>query len=431
MQSKATAYHRGPIRVINQGVRALNAVGLGRIRFDEQSMLDTARKQTGLSDFGDERFLEPMRVLIRSLEQEADLNPLGRFMTRANILRILKHRLLAEDLCKRHPEILERTIADPVVVVGPARSGTTRLHRLLAADERFLHLKSWESVNPVPYPESFAARDKRGEDTDPRITGIEQGLKAVLYMAPQMNAVHPLGTFEVEEEIGLIQHSFASQLWEVQAHIPTFAEWLMSHDQTYAYEYMVKLMKIIGWYRNDPEDKPWILKTPQYMQDLDCLLKVFPGARLICSHRDPVKVIGSVCSLTWNAIVRDSDSVTPDWIGEEWLNKSERMLSKTIAIRDQLPAEQQYDVQYADITADWQHAVQGIYDFLGIPLTDGALAGMQGWLNSNAQHKHGAHKYQLEDFGLSAERVEQRLRFYREKFDIPFETKNPHQSQQA
>lgn len=427
MQHLATAYHRRPIRAINAGVKALNKLGVARIRFDEKTMLDTARKQTGLSDFGDERFLEPMRQLIRALEEEADLNPLGRFMNRANILRILKHRLYAEDLSKRHPEILERTIPDPVVVVGPARSGTTRLHRLLAADNRFLHLKSWESVNPVPYPESFSARDSQPQETDPRISGIEQGLKAVLYMAPQMNAVHPLGTFEVEEEIGLIQHSFASQLFEVQAHIPSFAEWLMTHDQSHAYEYMLKLMKIIAWYRNDPENKPWVLKTPQYMQDLDELIKIFPNAKLICPHRDPIKVIGSVCSLTWNAIVRDSDSVKPDWIGQEWLTKTERMLHKTMAVRaEQVPAENQYDIQYADITADWQQAMQGIYDFLGIDFDDHAKTGMQGWLNSNTQHKHGAHKYKLEDFGLTSEQVDQQLMFYREQFSIPYETKNPH-----
>ena len=201
----------------------------------------------------------------------------------------------------------------------------------------------------------------------------------------------------------------------------------MTEDQTAAYDYMVVLLKIIAWWRNDPPGRPWVLKTPQYMQDLDQLLRVFPEAKLVCSHRDPVKVVGSACSMTWNAIVRDSDTVTPDWVGQEWLGKTERMLQKTLAVRErQVPADNQHDLQYASITADWQQSMAGVYDFLDLSFTDQARAGMWDWLTGNAQHKHGAHKYSLSDFGLQAEEVDRRLMFYRERFAIPYETANPH-----
>jgi len=413
------------MRLLNGLLRGVRPLGLARLDLNPDELLRRARNETGLKEFGDESFLEPMAVLIQSLEEEADLNPIGRYMARANILRILKHRLYVHDLLQRHPEILERELPDPVVVVGLARSGTTRLHRLLASDDRFVHLKAWETVFPVPWRECFAARE--AGQPDPRIQALDQGLKAVLYMSPQISAVHPLGTFEVEEEVGLIQHGFASQLFEIQAKIPSFAEWLMTHDQVAAYEYMVQLMKIIAWWRDDPPDKPWVLKTPQYMQDLDSLLQVFPNAKLICSHRDPVKVVGSACSMTWNAIVRDSDTVTAGWVGQEWLNKIERMLDKTQRVRDeQVPAQNQYDLQYADITADWQQSMQGVYDFLGMPFTDQARDAMQSWLDGNRQHKHGAHKYSLANFGLERDEVDRRLMFYRERFNIPYETSNPH-----
>ncbi|MEH6586223.1 MAG: sulfotransferase [Halioglobus sp.] len=426
---RATHYHRMPVRLLNGFLRGLNSLGIGRIKLEESILLARATEETGLSDFGDKRFREPLRVLLRSLETESDLNPVGRFLNRANIMRLLKHRLYVEDLLKRHPEILERGIPDPVVIVGLARSGTTRLHRLLAADERFLHLKAWETVNPVPYPESFTARESGR--VDPRITAIDQGLKAILYMAPQIAAVHPLGTFEIEEEVGLIQHGFSSQIFELQAKVPSFGEWLMSHDQIAAYEYMVVLMKIISWYRNDPQDKPWILKTPQHMQDLDALIRVFPNAKLICSHRDPIKCVGSACSMTWNAILRDSDTVTADWVGQEWFSKTERMLKKTIKIReDMVPLDNQYDVQYADIGEDWQQVIQGIYNFLGMPMTEQAKTGMQDWIDSNVQHKHGIHKYSLANFGLNRDEVDRRLMFYREYYDIPYESRNPHTMQE-
>jgi hypothetical protein len=333
------------MRALNAIVRGMNRVGMARIPLVQEDMLLEARRTTGLSDFGDERFLEPLGLLIRSAEQEADFNPVGRFMQSTNIQRLLRHRLYAQDLLIRYPEILEREIAAPVVIVGLPRSGTTRLHRLLAADERFLHLKAWESVNPVPLPESFTAR-----------------------------------------EAGMV-----------------------------------------SWYRNDPAEKCWLLKSPQHLQDLDALMAVFPDARVICPHRDPIKVVGSSCSMAWNALVRDSDSLQADWVGTEWLGKIERMLQKTIRVREQMvPAARQYDVQYADITVDWQQSIQGIYDFLGIPLTDQATAGMRTWLDSNSQHKYGAHKYSLADFGLSADEVDQRLMFYRQRYGIPYEIRNPH-----
>jgi hypothetical protein len=422
---KASDYHRTPMRILNRTLRGINALGLARIDLNPDKLIAAAKKETGLNEFGDGSFVEPMRLMIRALEEEADLNPVGRFMNRANIVRLLKGRLYAEDLLSRHPEILERTFPDPVVVVGLGRSGTTRLHRLLASDPNFLHLKSWESVYPVPYPECFTARTEG--KTDPRITAIEQGLKAVLYMSPQVAAVHPLGTFEVEEEIGLLQYGFSSQIFEIQAKIPTFAEWLMNHSQQDAYEYMVQLMKIISWFRKDPPDKPWVLKTPQHMQDLESLLHVFPGAKLICPHRDPIKAVGSICSTAWNAMVRDSDTLSPLWVGQEWLTKTERMLHKCLRVRaDMVAPENQYDIQYADITADWQQAMQGIYEFLDMPFTSEARVQMQEWLDSNRQHKHGAHKYSLTDFGLDAETVDQRMAFYRKRFNIAYETSNPH-----
>jgi len=422
---KAIDYQRAPLRALNTVLRAANALGVARTSFDRDALLADARKATGLQNFGDEGFLDALQHLLAATEAEADLNPIGRFLNRGSMLRLLKHRLYAHDLLRRHPEIHERRIPDPVVVLGLGRSGTTRLHRLLAADKRFLHLTSWESIFPVPTPECFAAR--AAGRTDPRITALDQALKAVMYMSPQVAAVHPLGTFEVEEELGLLQHGFSSQIFELLTRVPSFAVWLEQHEQRAAYEYMVVLMKIISWFRNDPEDKPWVLKTPQHMQDLDALLHVFPNARLVCSHRDPVKAVGSVCSTAWNAMVRDCDNLDPHAIGRHWMDKTEWMLRKTLPIREKrVPTRNQYDIQYTDISADWQGALQGVYNFLEMPFTDAARSGMHAWINKNRQHKHGAHKYNLADFGLDAQDVDRRLMFYRERFNIPYETKNPH-----
>ena len=414
------------MRLANGLLAAGQSLGLKPASLDQSELLAAAREATGLDDFGDypETF-EQLSVLLDATEKEAKLTPCGRLLARTNILRILKHRLLLEDLLQRHPEILERELGDPVVIVGLARSGTTRLHRLLAADERFLHLKSWESVNPVPWPESFTAQAEG--QPDPRIENIDKALKAVLYLSPQIAAVHPLGTMEVEEELGLIQHAFASQIFEIIAWAPTFARYIEEHEQHFAYEYMVTLLKVISWFRNDPPGKPWVLKTPQHMQDLDALIKVFPGARLIFPHRDPIKVVGSVCSTVWNSVVRDSKFIPPEEVGHTWLAKVERMLHKTMSVRgSSIPPEQQFDILYADISSDWESAMASVYQFLDMPMTEQARAGMADFLAGNAQHKHGLHKYDLADFGLDRDQVHERPAFYRERYTIPYELRNPH-----
>ena len=122
MPLAARDYHRWPMRLLNSALRAGQSLGLARFDLEPSTLLARARQETGLRDFGDEAFLPPMRGLIHALQEEADLNPVGRFMQRANILRLLKNRLYVQDLLRRHPEILRRTMPDPIVVVGLARS---------------------------------------------------------------------------------------------------------------------------------------------------------------------------------------------------------------------------------------------------------------------------------------------------------------------
>jgi len=411
-QPPATSYHRFPVRVFNFIARRLWRLGLLKADLREHSLLEAARRATGLHHFGDESFRIPMRRLLWSLEHESELNPLGRYLTRQVILRILRHRLLATELFDRHPEILARELLPPVVIVGLGRTGTTKLHRLLACDRRFSSLPAWEAVNPIPWPESF------GPGEDPRIANIRQGLKVVQYLGPQIMQVHPLSVDEPEEEVGLLEHAFASQLFEIQHYMPTFAEWLMDSDQSHAYRYLRDLLRLVEWFRGEPP-RPWILKSPQHMQDLDCLLEVMPGAKVLFTHRDPPQVIGSLCSMAWNSMVRDTDQVDPHWIGREWSSKAERMVRKIMRLREGIPAAQQLDLMYADIMADPFAQIGRIYDFIGLELDRQTRQAMEDWLERNQQHAHGHHHYELADFGLDREELEERFRFYRDHYAIP------------
>ncbi len=407
-------YQRRPIRVINFIISSLQRAGIARICLDGDYLVERAIHETGLFDFGTDEFRKPMELLIDSLEHEARLNPVGRFLAQQSLLRILKNRLMAEELFRNHPEINDMKIASPVIVMGLARAGTTRLHRLLACDPSFHHISSWESWNPVPWPESFTRRP------DPRIAVIEKGLKFVLYMSPGIAAVHPLDVHAPEEELGLLQHSFSSQLWEVTAAVPSFTRWMEQHSQLFSYEYMLRLLRLVAWFRGI-DGGTWVLKSPNHMQHFAEMAEVFPDARLVYTHRDPVRCTGSMCSVAWNGMVRDTDRLDAAGVGAEWFRKVDIMLRRSEEGRSFFPKGQVVDLLYKDLNEDPIGQIRKVYSFLGKQLSREAERAMRHWLADNGRHAQGPHRYRLQDFGLDKDSVESRFDWYRKKYSIPFE----------
>jgi hypothetical protein len=386
---------------------------------DVDAQLDRARHETGLDDFGDRWFLGPLTTLSRALREEAALNPLGRFAAVGQIIKLLRERLWTQHHLRENPGIAERPLARPVVVVGPMRSGTTRLHRLLAADTRFAHLRFFETVCPTP-PPGFrpGGRDRRHV-----IAG--RILSAVRLFNPNTAAIHPTAPFEAEEELGLLVASAWGMKHEAQWHIPSYGTWSEAQDATPAYEHMARLLRLVGWARGDDGARPWVLKTPQHMLDLPALLRVLPDARLIFIHRDPARVVGSSCSLAWNQMIIHSDEVDPGRVGREWLRKTELQIDRMRAAREDIPSEQCIDVRYEEMDRDWPGVMRRIYGFLDMNIAP-ALPAMERYLRaSERQRSRRPHRYELMAFGLDVREVEARFDGYREAFGLNDPVRRP------
>jgi hypothetical protein len=388
--------------------------------FSEAAVIAEARRITGLHDFGDESFLPNLRKLIASMEQEADLNAYGRLFARQMLVGRLADRLRAQELFERHPEILERKLGAMVFVVGPARSGTTRAHRMLATDKRFLHLRDWEINFPVPNAKSFEAR--AAGLPDPRIARARGAHAMFAKMNPENLAVHGLNAEAPEEEIGLINLSFCGLMLEAQRWVPSFGWHCLQQPQRHAYEYMKKMIQLVAWFRNDPPDQPWVFKSPQHMQDLDSLMAVFPDAKIVFMHRDPLKVVPSNCSMNWNLTILGSDRTDPAIMGAFISDKLDAQLHKVEKERATLiPKSQQLDVLYENMNRDWRGQMQRIYDFIGLEFTADAAQNMQHHLDTDRTHTVGGHRYRLEDFGLDAAQLNERFKAYRDRYNIPRE----------
>lgn len=379
---------------------------------DDDRLIEQAQRQTGLSDFGDPWFRQPLRRLTSALREEAQLNPLGLFAAQGQLAKLLRERLWAQYRFETEPQILRLPLLPPVIVVGAMRSGTTRLHRLLAADRRFAHMRFFEAVCPAPHPQ-FAPG---GPDPRPAVAG--RILSAVHRLNPLTATIHPTGPMEPEEELGLLVASAWGMKHETQWRVPDYGRWSEEQDATPAYRHMARLLRLISWARREVQSRPWVLKTPQHMLDLPALLRVFPDARLIFIHRDPVSVVGSACSLVWNQMIIHSDRVDSAWIGREWLRKTALQIDRTRAARAVLHQARTFDVHYAEMDRDWEQAMTRIYDFLGMDIAP-ALPAMRDYARAATRRTRSRpHRYALSSFGLHDQAVRERFQDYVREYDL-------------
>ncbi|HZX31712.1 MAG TPA: sulfotransferase [Rhodocyclaceae bacterium] len=409
-QLPSTHYHSPIVQQYNREARDRGLT----IDLSLENLIATAHQETGLERFGDESFRPALETFLQSAETEADLNPFGRLNARMRVLRSLKNRLWAEDCFAAAPEIRERKIEAPLIIVGPHRSGTTRLQHLLATDTRFQHLTTWEGMNPAPrraLPDQ--GRALRHEEVGTMLAGLEAAY-------PGASLAHPMKADWPEEEMLLLNHSFSGFAFIGAYHLPSYYRWFRDTDKEFAYRHMADLMKLISWSRGTAGNKPWILKNPQHMLDMDILLRVFPDARLVFTHRDPIKTVGSIMSLVWHFAVQHTDLPCRARTREVWMDFCEEMARRCMKVRESIPADQQIDIHYEDMNRDWRGQMKRIYDFAGMEFTPAAEAAQTAWL-ADSKGRHGSHRYSLEDFGTSAAEVDERMMFVREKYGIPYE----------
>jgi hypothetical protein len=167
----------------------------------------------------------------------------------------------------------------------------------------------------------------------------------------------------------------------------------------------------------------WTLKWPTHAAWLDSLLKVYPDARFVVTHRDPVKPIGSTCSAIRHVLPFNNDGFDPNYIGYETSTLIARMAERMMRVRDANPQVPFYDLHYKTWIADPIRAIRDIYEFLGEELTAPVEARMRQEIDEqNASRKiHGPHTYSLADYGLSREGLNPMFQEYVDRFGIAAE----------
>src|ERR1700761_414032 len=375
-------------------------------------MADAQRKES-LTDWGPGEFEGPLGVLLADYPH-AELNAIGTHILRSGIVHSLRMRLRAQEWIRRHPEILEETVAAPIVVVGMMRSGTTLLQRLLAADPRFVCAYGWEVVEAAP------RLDHRFTGADPRIAISEARENKSRELAPELFAIHPMYAREAEEEIVFLADAFLSHVPESGAHLPNYRSWLNTQDFAPAYDYLHRMLQFLQWQKRQRGITAvrWVLKSPAHLGYLDVLRAQFGDLHIVHMHRDPRATIASGASLNSTLHAMHADSVDRQRVGAEWLQRMGWTNDRAMAARDDWADESARvtDIGFDDAVADPIGQVTRVYDAIDLPLTAEAETAMQLWLKERPREA-ARPPYALGDYGLLPEQVDDRFALYNKRFE--------------
>lgn len=389
----ASAFHEKPFwfNMINSTWKSSYFLGT-RINLDKDHLIKKARKQTGLTSFGNDFWEEPLDRLLQAIEHEAQLHPVGRFITQQRMTSLLAIRLRAEEGFKKHPEILEQELYPVQLICGLQRTGTTKLQRLLSADPDNRVILSWEAINPVPLGD-------KPDETEQRKKAARLSEKALRLMAPGFFSIHPVEYEKPEEDILLLDATFLSTTPEATMFVPSYASWLEQTDQSPAYAYLVKLLKYLQFQR---PAKRWVLKSPHHMEFPDLAKKYFGDVHYVWTHRDIRESLPSFLSMVAHSQTIFSDGTTPERVAQHWVRKTGYMLSKGIQFRKEHPDEKYTDVMYPQLVSSPMNVLSDIYRFAD-PITPEVHQLFMETEKQNTQYRFGKHRYSLEDFCIRPE----------------------------
>ncbi|GAA1958377.1 sulfotransferase [Amycolatopsis minnesotensis] len=361
----------------------------------------SATKLIGLDDFGGSDHLEGLRVLLESYAREAELTPYGNKVHRAFLRGALVARLLSEASWQRNPEYATVPVERPIFVTGLPRTGTTALHRLLTEDPAHQGLEVWLTEMPQPRPPrgTWAA--------NPVFQRIQSGYERHHVEHPEFMGLHHMSADQVEECWQLLRQSLKSVSYECLAHVPSYSRWLDGQDWTDAYRRHRRNLQLIGL---PDAGRRWVLKNPSHLFALDELLAVYPDALIIQTHRAPSTIIASVCSLTEQASEGWSSKFRGSVVGRGQLDLWARGVDRFREARARHDPARFHDVRYEDFVADPIGTVEGAYRHFGLPLSTEARDAMTAvHAASRSGERKPVHRYDLADFGLSAEEVDERF----------------------
>jgi hypothetical protein len=404
--------------------RGLGDDGRSMVSLRAEDLLEAACTATGLRDAGDDWFRQPMARLCAALDDEAQLHLAGRLRARAELQLILQNRLRLVDLWQREPGIADETVAGPIVVTGLGRSGTTLLHELLACDPANRPPLLWELVHTVPGAAAVGGRGAThpgGSVALDWVATTHQEITLMDEMVPAFTAMHENGGHLPTECIFAFAHQFASDQFIGLYNVPSYTIYKSGLDEAPVYDWHRRMLQTLQWATPTPR---WVVKAPSHLSRLPLVFATYPDARVVMTHRDPLRVVGSLADLMSTLHWMHSDVVAHEILVEFMSMGLELQMNEVTVERDSgtLPADQIADVVYRDLVTDPVGTVTRLYEGWGLEVSDEFSARLDAYVAARHAHRgDGGHDYRFEDTGLDLATHRALVADYQERFGVPSE----------
>ncbi len=398
----------GAVSALNAGGRALRRFGIAPPSLDIDHLRRAACRRANSTSFGAWDFAAPLERLLKAYHDEAELTTLGRITVRELLVSLLENLLRMETERAANPAIERQQIVAPVFIVGLPRTGTTHLHGMISQDPASRAPFTWEVMYPAAPVTTQRTIDNTRALTNGRLNWANR-------LAPEFMRIHPIAADLPQECIAITAQTFMSIQFHTTHNVPSYQDWFEDAVQDLGLDFHRRLLQHLQAKR--PGSR-WVLKAPGHLFALEGLLKRYPDAKVIHTHRDPLRVMASMASHATVLRRAFSDRADPRQIAADWADRWARALDRFLAVRDRAPAEQFLDVDFDAIEEDPLGTIERVYEFLGWPVTAEARTAIGAFLAANPKNKHGVHRYTLEQFGLSRAAETARFRSYCERFGI-------------
>ena len=377
--------------------------------FDRDVLLAAARERTGLSDFGDTWFFEPMDRYIAAANAEARLTEAGHGGQTEVIVKGLASRLRMVEDIRLHPEILDEQIKVAGIILGLPRTGSTIFHRLLASAPGMTALRWYEAQNYAPFP-----GEQPGNPADRRAYA-QAMIDGWLQLSPELASIHPLDPDAPDEEILIMGQMFVSTMIEGMSFVPSFSEWLDTYDQSRGFDDLKIILKYLQWQVPERRGSKWVLKSPSHLPYTEFVADAFPDALLIMTHRDPADVVPSYVSME-AALYKLSSTITDREVGEFWFKRLAQWMGRFAQARARIGEHRFVDIDYRAVGREPMAQAEMVLARMGIAAGAGLEAALSEFLAGNKREQRPLHDYSLERFGLNAGEITRAFADYRARY---------------
>jgi len=378
------------------------------VALDRHDLLTRAQERSGLSDFGDTWFIEPMDRFIEAANSEARLTPAGIAAQTEVIVKGLTSRLRMVEDIRRHPEILDEQVEVAGIILGLPRTGSTVFHRLLASAPGMTAIRWFEAQNYAPFPGEAAG------DPVERRAYAQAMIDGWLAAAPELASIHPLDPEAPDEEILILGQMFVSTMVEGMTYVPSFARWLDSYDQSRGHEDLKTILKYLQWQEPSRRGAKWVLKSPSNLPYTEVAAKAFPDALLIVTHRDPLQTVPSYVSMQ-ATLYKLGATLTDREVGAFWFPRLVEWMRRFEAARAHIGEERFVDIDYRDVGREPLKQAERVLARMGLPVDGGGEEALAEFVAGNRREQRPLHDYSLDRFGLDADAIKAAFADYRRR----------------